>query len=93
MWLLPDVVFDFMIVCHYRFEVVQKLQKALLMVSFLAALFFFIALYKPYITKLNNNREALVGMLSQLPPEVDVEAHLRAVLMEMKQSMSGHRAL
>lgn len=67
---------------------------ALLIVSLTAALLFFIVLYRPYIKKLHRDSKAVVGMLSQLPAEVDVEGHVKSIILGVtKQAEVGAQSL
>ncbi|WIA44587.1 hypothetical protein OEZ86_007310 [Tetradesmus obliquus] len=63
-----------------RLEQVKQLHIILLAASLACMLLYFIALYRPYLAQLRHDDKAIVGLLSQLPAEVDVEGHVRAVL-------------
>eukprot|EP00878_Enallax_costatus_P017184 GHUV01018041.1.p1 GENE.GHUV01018041.1~~GHUV01018041.1.p1 ORF type:complete len:200 (+),score=28.89 GHUV01018041.1:172-771(+) len=64
-----------------RFQAVKQLHMTLLIISLVAAVLFFIVLYRPYIKQLHRDSKAVVGMLSQLPAEVDVEGHVKAIIL------------
>ena len=49
--------------------------------SIMTIVLFFIFMYRPYIKLLHQDTRALAGMLSQLPAEVDVEGHVKAVVL------------
>lgn len=69
----------------------------LLALSVTTILLFFIFIYRPYIKLLHRDTRAIAGMLSQLPAEVDVEGHVRAVVRGMETtpaivSMAGNQS-
>lgn len=43
-------------------------------------------LYRPYIKALRRDTKAVVGMLSQLPAEVDVEGHVKSIVLGIVKS-------
>lgn len=53
----------------------------LLAASLVCMLMFVVLLYRPYIKLLHRDGKAVAGMLSQLPAEVDVEGHVKAVIL------------
>jgi hypothetical protein len=42
---------------------------------------FVLALYRPYARRLHRDSKAVAGLLSQLPSEVDVEGHVKTVVL------------
>lgn len=65
----------------HRLESVKQLHIILLAVSLVLFVLFVIALYRPYIHLLRRDTRAVVTMLSSLPAEVDVEGHVRAIVL------------
>lgn len=64
-----------------RLESVKQLHIILLVVSLALMAGFVLLLYRPFIRLLHRDTKAVVCMLSQLPAEVDVEAHVRAIVL------------
>jgi hypothetical protein len=75
----PPVVFLLLLPC--RPEQVKQLHIILLAATLACMLLYMVALYRPYLAQLRHDDKAIVGLLSQLPAEVDVEGHVRAVLL------------
>ena len=72
----------------------KQLHIILLVISLFALVMFFILLYRPYIKVLRRDTKAVVNMLSQLPAEVDVEGHVKTIVLgivktEGARSMPG----
>jgi hypothetical protein len=47
---------------------------------------FVMALYWPYARRLHRDSRAVAGLLSQLPAEVDVESHVKTVVLGMTRT-------
>jgi hypothetical protein len=69
------------LVSSRRLEQVKQLHIILLAASLCCMLMYMLALYRPYLAQLRHDDKAIVGLLSQLPAEVDVEGHVRAVML------------
>lgn len=53
----------------------------LLVISLVCMVLFLVLLYRPYTKLLHQDSKAVAGMLSQLPAEVDVEGHVKAIVL------------
>eukprot|EP00882_Tetradesmus_deserticola_P026902 GHRQ01029723.1.p2 GENE.GHRQ01029723.1~~GHRQ01029723.1.p2 ORF type:complete len:172 (-),score=36.57 GHRQ01029723.1:350-865(-) len=69
-----------------RFESVKQLHIILLVISLSCMVLFVLALYRPYARRLHRDSKAVAGPLSQLPPEVDVEGHVKTVVLGIVRS-------
>lgn len=69
-----------------RLEQVKQLHTILLVVGVVCIVLFLVALMRPYQKQLQRDSRAVVGLLSQLPAEVDMEGHVKTMLMK------GHEA-
>jgi hypothetical protein len=72
-----------------RLEGVKQLHVILLVISLFALVMFFILLYRPYIKVLRRDTKAVVNMLSQLPAEVDVEGHVKTIVLGIVKTEGG----
>jgi hypothetical protein len=72
-----------------RLEGVKQLHIILLVISLFALVMFFILLYRPYIKVLRRDTKAVVNMLSQLPAEVDVEGHVKTIVLGIVKTEGG----
>jgi hypothetical protein len=64
-----------------RFESVKQLHIILLVISLACMVLFVMALYRPYARRLHRDSKVVAGLLSQLPAEVDVEGHVKTVVL------------
>uniref|UniRef100_A0A383VUJ6 PAS domain-containing protein n=1 Tax=Tetradesmus obliquus TaxID=3088 RepID=A0A383VUJ6_TETOB len=69
-----------------RLESVKQLHIILLVISLACMVLFVMALYRPYARRLHRDSKAVAGLLSQLPAEVDVEGHVKTVVLGMTRS-------
>eukprot|EP00877_Chromochloris_zofingiensis_P013211 jgi/Chrzof1/8143/UNPLg00190.t1 len=73
-----------------RFEEVKQLH-VILLVSFCGLLVCYgVLLFRPYVARLLSESKAIAGMLSQLPAEVDVEGHVKHVLLNIRRDGAGN---
>jgi hypothetical protein len=71
---------------------VKQLHIILLVISLACMALFVMALYRPYARRLHRDSKAVAGLLSQLPAEVDVEGHVKTVVLGIVRS-SGAASL
>jgi hypothetical protein len=64
-----------------RLNIARSLHIGLLCICLACIAFFLLALYRPYIRSLHRDSKAVAGLLSQLPSEVDVEGHVKSVVL------------
>lgn len=64
-----------------RLESVKQLHIVLLVITLACLILFLLFLYRPYIKLLQRDCKIVAGMLSQLPAEVDVEGHVKTVVL------------
>ena len=50
---------------------------------------FVMLLLRPYTARLHAESKAIAGMLSQLPAEVDVEGHVKAIVLNLPRRDGG----
>jgi len=72
-----------------RFEAVTQLHVAVLVVTVVAVAWQMIGLFRPYIRKLHADSKAIAGLLSLLPPEVDVESIVKIQILGMRKDGGG----
>jgi hypothetical protein len=53
----------------------------MLAISICCALLFVVLLYRPHIRLLHRDTRAVINMLSQLPNDVDVEGHVKSIVL------------
>ncbi len=70
-----------------------QLHIILLVITFACALAFVVLLYRPYTQHLRTESKKIAGMLSQLPAEVDVEGHVRSVVLGIKRDESSRASM
>jgi hypothetical protein len=82
----------FLVPC--RLGAIKQLHSILLGVSLACMVLFWLLLYRPYIRSLHRDSKAVAGLLSQLPSEVDVEGHVKSVVLGIvKANDSGHQSM
>ena len=59
----------------------KQLHAILLVLSLVCLVMFVVLLYRPYSRQLHHDSKAVAGLLSQLPAEVDVEGHVKTVVL------------
>jgi hypothetical protein len=64
-----------------RLNIARSLHIGLLCICLACIAFFLLALYRPYTRSLHRDSKAVAGLLSQLPSEVDVEGHVKSVVL------------
>jgi hypothetical protein len=64
-----------------RLDVARQLHIGLLCMCLACIAIFLLALYRPYILLLRRDSKAVAGLLSQLPSEVDVEGHVKSMVL------------
>jgi hypothetical protein len=64
-----------------RLDIARQLHIGLLCICLACLAVFLLALYRPYILHLRRDTKAVAGLLSQLPSEVDVEGHVKSMVL------------
>eukprot|EP00775_Hariotina_reticulata_P009651 gene9651-9811_t len=72
-----------------RFEAVTQLHVAVLVVTLVAVAAQVIRLFRPYVRKLHADSKAIAGLLSLLPPEVDVESMVKTQVLGIRKDGGG----
>ncbi len=70
-----------------------QLHIILLVITIAAALAFVLLLYRPYTQHLRTESKKIAGMLSQLPAEVDVEGHVRTIILGIKRDDASRASM
>lgn len=73
-----------------RFEEVKQLHIILLVVSLVCIIGFVVKVFRPYVRKLHTESKALAGMMSLLPAEVDIESHVKTVVLGLSKDRVGN---
>lgn len=73
-----------------RFEEVKQLHIILLVVSLVLIFGFVAKVWHPYVRKLHTESKALAGMMSLLPSEVDIESHVKSVVLGITKNSNGN---
>jgi hypothetical protein len=68
---------------------VKQLHIILLVITLVALVLFVVVLYRPYIRSLRRDTKACCNMLSQLPAEVDVEGHVKSIVLGITKTDGG----
>ena len=72
-----------------RLDAVKQLHIILLVISLCCMALFVLVLYRPCIKVLRRDTKAVVNMLSQLPAEVDVEGHVKTIVLGIVKTEGG----
>jgi hypothetical protein len=72
-----------------RLDGVKQLHIILLVITLVSMILFILMLYRPYIKVLRRDTKAVVNMLSQLPAEVDVEGHVKTIVLGIVKTEGG----
>lgn len=75
--------------CCCRLDGVKQLHTILLVVSLCCGALFLLLLYRPYVKSLRRDTKALVSMLSQLPADVDIEGHVKTIVLGFVKPADG----
>jgi hypothetical protein len=77
----------------FRLGAVKQLHIILLVISLACMALFLLLLYRPYAKRLHRDSKAVAGLLSQLPSEVDVEGHVKTVVLGIVKTNDGSRSM
>lgn len=66
-----------------KFEEVKMLHIILLVITLVIFVGYVVFLFRPYVARVHNDSKHIAGFLSQLPAEVDVEGHVKAIVLNM----------
>jgi hypothetical protein len=73
---------------------VKQLHTILLIISLCCGALFLLLLYRPYIKSVRRDTKAVVSMLSQLPADVDIEGHVKTIVLGyVKPADSGSKSM
>jgi hypothetical protein len=72
---------------------VKQLHIILLVISLACMVLFLLLLYRPYTKRLHRDSKAGAGLLSQLPSEVDLEGHVKSVVLGIVKTKDGNRSM
>lgn len=75
--------------CCCRLDSVKQLHTILLIITLCCGALFLLLLYHPYIKSLRRDTKALVSMLSQLPADVDIEGHVKTIVLGFVKPADG----
>jgi hypothetical protein len=84
---------SFAVVLPCRLGAVKQLHIILLGVSLACMVLFLLLLYRPYTKRLQRDSKAVAGLLSQLPSEVDVEGHVKTVVLGIVKTSDVNRSM
>lgn len=73
-----------------RFEEVKQLHIILLVVSLVLIIGFVWKMFRPYVRKLHTESKALAGMMSLLPAEVDIESHVKTIVLGLSKDRNSN---
>jgi hypothetical protein len=76
-----------------RFEEVKQLHIILLVVTLVLVVAFVAKMWAPYVRKLHVESRALAGMMSLLPAEVDIESHVKSLVLGLNKDRGASNSM
>lgn len=73
-----------------RLDEVKQLHAILLVIVLVVYTAYVVFLFRPYARSLIQDSRSIAGMLSQLPADVDVEGHVRSVILNSTDHRSSN---